>query len=629
MAENRELQLVLRMKDEASKSLGKLADSVEKNKSTLKGMALTGTAATVSLALGIRSVINASNDLASSLVGLDTVANAFNQDVTAAKQAAIELASDGLLSVKSAANSLKNLLATGFSLPESIKLMEGFKDAAAFNRQGTLEFGQAIEGATQGLKNQNSIMVDNAGVTKNLSVILKEAGFSQQDLMNVTTDASVRTALYNGILKETSIFQGDATKSAELLQGKQAKLSTSVFTLKAAVGDSLAPAIADLIDIVTPIVNNTREWVEENKTLVKVAAGLTVAIAGLTTAFASLGLVVLVLKTSFINLIPVVKTLGVAFTTALGPLSITITAMTVLAGVISNKLNKRYDEARKKSEEMTASTDRMIQELISARQPIKQVSEAIGEMSEEAKAAADKIKGLEEEITKSFKDNASKQVKFKEDLATAIVEQEEKVADLTKQVKEKELEASKTAIKSSTQEELRILKDKLSAEETSLQKAKEQKFGIEAEIIEMRRRSELTDFELRIENIQRKRVADLKEFKDKLTLQLQELNTLKAQHKAIETAEAQHTKKMNDEAEARAKKEESVAQRILNARARVSGLSVATAQTTPSIIPSTQFAGAGVGTTINISGNQLLSEDAGDTIAEQIMNSLRFNQKIQ
>jgi len=41
-------------------------------------------------------------------------------------------------------------------------------DAAAFNRQGTLAYGQSLVGATEGLKNNLSMKVDNAGVTKNL-----------------------------------------------------------------------------------------------------------------------------------------------------------------------------------------------------------------------------------------------------------------------------------------------------------------------------------------------------------------------------------------------------------------------------------------------------------------------------
>lgn len=208
---------------------------------------------------GFKSVIKSSSDFQKAMIGLSTVADAFQISSDDAKEAAMALAEDGLMSVSEAADGLKNLLATGFSLPQAIDLMNGFKDSAAFNRQGMLGFGEAIVGATQGLKNQNSIMVDNAGVTKNLSNILKEAGLSAGDLGLVTSDATVRTALYNGILKETAIFSGDAEKASETYQGKVSALDTAMFNLKVTIGDKLLPAVTKFIDKLTEWVNYIKD----------------------------------------------------------------------------------------------------------------------------------------------------------------------------------------------------------------------------------------------------------------------------------------------------------------------------------------------------------------------------------
>lgn len=198
---------------------------------------------TATAAIMIKKTTDAFVQMENSMIGLGTVARAFNQDIDKTKQAARDLAADGLMSVADAANSLKNLLGAGFNLDEAIKLMNGFKDSAAFNRQGTLAFGEAIEGATQGIKNQNSILVDNAGITKNLSIILKEAGYSIQDLGNVQSDANVRAALYNGLLKEMSVFQGDAAKASDTLGGSISQTKTSIFNMKALIGEQFAPVV--------------------------------------------------------------------------------------------------------------------------------------------------------------------------------------------------------------------------------------------------------------------------------------------------------------------------------------------------------------------------------------------------
>jgi len=255
------LQVVVDLKDKASKQLDGFNKNLDKTKNTVKTVGLAMAAFGAAAAFAMKSVIDASNELNNSLIGLNSVANAFGQSADDAKNAALDLAKDGLLSVKDAANSLKNLLATGFSLPEAINLMNAFKDSAAFNRQGTLAFGQAIEGATQGIKNQNSILVDNAGITKNLSLILKEAGYSMQDLSRVSNDVNVRAALYNGLLKEASVFQGDAARLADTLAGKQAALATAFFMVKAQIGELVSPFMGQLVDATSRVLEQVNIFI--------------------------------------------------------------------------------------------------------------------------------------------------------------------------------------------------------------------------------------------------------------------------------------------------------------------------------------------------------------------------------
>src|SRR3989304_412903 len=212
------------------------------------GIALFGLPSAVqAITSAFKASISEATRYQAAMIGLSSVAAAFSQSQGDARKAALELSQDGLLSVTEAAEGLKNLLGTGFGLDQAITLMKGFKDAAAFNRQGTLEFGQAIVGATQGIKNQNSI-IDNVGITKNLSIIMKEAGLSVEDLGSITTDASVRQKLYNGLLRETAVFEGDAARASETLQGSTSQLRTQIKLLEASVGAALAPALQFLAE---------------------------------------------------------------------------------------------------------------------------------------------------------------------------------------------------------------------------------------------------------------------------------------------------------------------------------------------------------------------------------------------
>ncbi len=151
----------------------------------------------------------------------------------------LDLVRNGLLGVGDAATSVKNLIASGFSLEESITLIKRFGDTAAFGRQNALTFGQAISSATEGIKNQNSILVDNAGVTKNLSVILKERGFQIQDLSDKVKGAAAREALYQGLLKETAAQTGDAASLLDTYQGASTRAATAQNIFLAKLGDTI------------------------------------------------------------------------------------------------------------------------------------------------------------------------------------------------------------------------------------------------------------------------------------------------------------------------------------------------------------------------------------------------------
>lgn len=108
---------------------------------------------------GLKRIFDAaftsSRQLEAALKGLGSVAINTGAGMAQAQQAALDLASKGLIQVGEAAGGLKNLLSAGFGLPEAIKLMNTLTDAASFNRQGTLALGEAVVGATQGIKNQN------------------------------------------------------------------------------------------------------------------------------------------------------------------------------------------------------------------------------------------------------------------------------------------------------------------------------------------------------------------------------------------------------------------------------------------------------------------------------------------
>ena len=182
----------------------------------------------------------------SSFRGLESIANNTGVGIGRAMAEAQKLTADGLITVSDASKSLQNLLSRGYNIDQAVETINRLKDAAAFNRQANLGMSEAVVTATEGLKNENSVLVDNAGVTKNVSKMWEEyAGKIGKSRDQLTQSEKVEAELA-GIMKETTAQVGNAAKAAEGLMGSQSNLEKSSLDLKVTVGTLLQPVFIGL-----------------------------------------------------------------------------------------------------------------------------------------------------------------------------------------------------------------------------------------------------------------------------------------------------------------------------------------------------------------------------------------------
>ena len=303
-------------------------EAAERTKQAQAQVAAAATAAFAGIVLAIRGAIEAANEYNNAMVGLNSLAEGTGQDFGDLQAAAEDLASDGLMTVADAAASLKNLLARGFSADEAVDMLERLKDAAAFGRQSSLSLGEAVRSASEGIKNENSILVDNAGVTKNVAVMWEEYAATIGKSAANLTQAEKRQAEYNGIMQETAYQVGDAARYAEAFAGKQAALEAATLRVNQALGASVQGALTPLLEAVTPIVDALAGWIERNPEL-------TAGIVAATTAGVALTAVVA-------GAIPMVTGLAAAFGTlqasmgVVGAISLAIGALAAFAVACTN-----------------------------------------------------------------------------------------------------------------------------------------------------------------------------------------------------------------------------------------------------------------------------------------------------
>jgi len=169
-----------------------------------------------------------------------------------------DLENRGIMSISGSTAALKNLAASKAAITDVAAVMSALTNAAAFNRQGTLSWEEAVVGATQGIKNQNSIMVDNAGITKNVSIMYREYATTVGKTADTLTEAEKRQAIINGVIREAGIFAGDAERAMNTYQGRISKLGVGLLKIQRGLGALIAPGVLLIFEKLSNFLNESK-----------------------------------------------------------------------------------------------------------------------------------------------------------------------------------------------------------------------------------------------------------------------------------------------------------------------------------------------------------------------------------
>ena len=202
-----------------------------------------------------KSCVQAASDAQAAWTGLNSIVQGTGNSFDVAKNFLTEFTKDGLVGIEDAATSYKNLLARGYDTTQIEKVMTALKDAAAFGRQSSYTLSGAVVSATEGLKNENSILVDNAGVTKNVAKMWEEYAASIGKSYNQLTQQEKIQAEVNGILQETAFQTGDAATYTSTFAGKMQVLKGSFSSMQTAIGKVVAPIVGLFVPAITSAIN--------------------------------------------------------------------------------------------------------------------------------------------------------------------------------------------------------------------------------------------------------------------------------------------------------------------------------------------------------------------------------------
>jgi len=196
----------------------------------------------------VSEAIPAFQDYEKAMMGLSSTSAAFGVNQGEARDAAKSLASDGLISVSTAAAGLKSILSTGLGLEEATTLIETYKNNAAFGRSSTIEFDQAVRNLAESFKTENSAVGNLSGQAENYNYIIEVGAGILGKKTKELSKAEREQAKYLGTLEISMRTEGDAALYAETYAGKQAKLRQRSEELRVEMGSYLIPVMEALTE---------------------------------------------------------------------------------------------------------------------------------------------------------------------------------------------------------------------------------------------------------------------------------------------------------------------------------------------------------------------------------------------
>ena len=197
------------------------------------------------------SASKAAREASDSMMGLRSILEGQGRSFSDAKKFIDEYIPDGLIPATDATAAYKNLASRGYDDTQIQQVMTALKDASAYGRQASYSMGEAVKSATEGLKNENSVLVDNAGVTKNVAKMWEDYAHSIGTTAQNLTQQQKIQAEVSGILEETRFQTGDAARVANTLSGEIQRLSFGFNNFKIAVGNIVNP----IMRVFLPVIN--------------------------------------------------------------------------------------------------------------------------------------------------------------------------------------------------------------------------------------------------------------------------------------------------------------------------------------------------------------------------------------
>lgn len=286
MALTRELQILLKVRDEASTQLAGLEKSVRSLQPAFKTMAVAGGAAFTAVSAFAATAIASAQEAEKVQAQLNATLASTKGVAGVTKDMALELASamqkqttyndEAVLSAENLLLTFTNISKDVF--PDTLQAVLDMSTALGQDlKSSAIQVGKALQDPILGVS-----------ALRRVGVNFTEA---QQEVIKTMVESGRTMEAQRYILRELNTeFGGSAAAQAQTYAGKMQQLNNQLDDVKETIGMALIPVLSDLLKQVVPVVERFAQWAQENPETIKNIVLVGGALSGVVATVGTLGL---------------------------------------------------------------------------------------------------------------------------------------------------------------------------------------------------------------------------------------------------------------------------------------------------------------------------------------------------
>ena len=411
------LEKGLKTAQDKLKSLEEENKNVQNSNKSLDASFIAMSASIVASLVKIKSAVSDGvekyNSYVNSMTALEKTAKATNNSIDDIKNSIEEINNLKLMDESDVTAATKNLLTYGFTVEQTTDILKVLQDAAVGNRQECYTLSEAVRVTTEGIRMENSVLSDAAGVQKNISKMYEEHANKIGKKTDTLTQAEKAQAVYNGIMDEAARFEGSAAEMADGYQGIQAKLNATNLELSRTIGESMIPALTQYKTVQLDIISKLSSFIKNHKTATSGIITFTTALLATVVAVGAVKKAV----TAYTEKTQIANTLTNELTASVLKNPLFTGGGILSAGLtIINAICSKVQELIDKSEEIEESS--------------KGVSEIMERLNNVENLEDYELSNIEKETLEKARDNANEIIKVYEEKKKAIDDIESEIQNL-------------------------------------------------------------------------------------------------------------------------------------------------------------------------------------------------------